>query len=367
VNQYNHGFEIFYVKEKSTKMPPCPRVVFVFRFHLITLSLFLGSFACPIANAQLTGDPKSWVGLEVVPTVEAKVQGKMELIPHFNFSVPMKIESLSESKNYAKIRESFAARIQIKHLIAASDARKYYDDLIDREPDNVLARCLRANFLKYSNSQIAMQDCEHAIKINPKCEFAYYIRGWIYYRSVIVLPGTGERVNRYDEAIADFEKAIELNKEFAGPHFGIGLIRYIRNEFKLAKEEYGKAIEIRPKAGYYRWRASARTSLKEGEADIHEDREEAVRLDNQDPWNLYALGHGLTHGAIVDFERAEKLLINACEIDGWNNNSFSDTLRTVYQKTGNEEKLEWLRSKKERGKDKSLFPTITEGNGVRTH
>lgn len=325
-------------------MLPFPRMIFVFLpGRLITLSLILAC-NCLIANAQLTGDPKSWVGMEVVPTVEAKVLGNMELIPLHNFSSPMKIDSLSTKKNYVNIRESFPARIHTKHLLAVSDAKKYYDDLIDREPDNVLARCLRANLLKYSESRIAMQDCDHAIKIDPKCEFAYHVRGWIYYRSIVVTPGTEQHVNRYDDAIADFEKAIELNKDFAGPHFGIGLINYIRNNHKLAVEEYTKAIEILPKGSYYRWRASARSSLKEGEA-AQKDREEAVRLDDQDPWNLYALGFHLTNGEISDLERAEKLLVKACEIDDWKNSSFSDALRKVYKKTGNSEKLEWLQEK----------------------
>ena len=89
--------------------------------------------------------------------------------------------------------------------------------------------------LRYSEFKKAEETLTEAIKYDKNNFEAYYYRGCA-------------RVNalKYDEAIADFEKAVELKPDYADAYFNLGRTYYMKHDedkaceyYKLA-EQYGR-------------------------------------------------------------------------------------------------------------------------------
>ncbi|MCL2799024.1 MAG: tetratricopeptide repeat protein [Endomicrobia bacterium] len=52
--------------------------------------------------------------------------------------------------------------------------------------------------------------------------------------------------NKYDEAVAEFKKVLELNTNNAEAYYNIGLINETSNNTDEAKKMYSKALSINP-------------------------------------------------------------------------------------------------------------------------
>lgn len=81
--------------------------------------------------------------------------------------------------------------------------------------------------LRYSEFKKAEETLTEAIKYDKNNFEAYYYRGCA-------------RVNaaKYDEAIADFEKAVELKPDYADAYFNLGRTYYMKNDEGMACEYY---------------------------------------------------------------------------------------------------------------------------------
>ena len=81
--------------------------------------------------------------------------------------------------------------------------------------------------LRYSEYKKAEETLTTAIKYDKNNFEAYYYRGCA-------------RVNamKYDEAIADFEKAIELKSDYADAYFNLGRTYYMKHDEDKACEYY---------------------------------------------------------------------------------------------------------------------------------
>ena len=81
--------------------------------------------------------------------------------------------------------------------------------------------------LRYSKYEEAEETLTKAIKYDKHNYEAYYYRGCA-------------RVNaqKYDGAIADFEKAVELKPDYADAYFNMGRVYYIQNDEDKACEYY---------------------------------------------------------------------------------------------------------------------------------
>ena len=81
--------------------------------------------------------------------------------------------------------------------------------------------------LRYSEFKKAEETLTEAIKYDKNNFEAYYYRGCA-------------RVNaaKYDEPIADFEKAVELKPDYADAYFNLGRTYYMKNDEGMACEYY---------------------------------------------------------------------------------------------------------------------------------
>jgi tetratricopeptide (TPR) repeat protein len=91
----------------------------------------------------------------------------------------------------------------------------------------------------------------------------------------------------YDRAIADSNKAIEIDPKFAPAYHGRGGIYWAKGEYDSAIADYTKAIEINPKAAYaYGGRGFAYASKGDYDRAIA-DATKAIEIDPKEP-NAYA-------------------------------------------------------------------------------
>jgi Flp pilus assembly protein TadD len=52
--------------------------------------------------------------------------------------------------------------------------------------------------------------------------------------------------NKYDEAVSEFKKVLEINQGNAEAYYNIGLIKESSNQMDEAREMYSKALAVKP-------------------------------------------------------------------------------------------------------------------------
>ena len=120
---------------------------------------------------------------------------------------------------------------------------------------------------------------------------------------------THVRLNRYEKAFKDYEKAIELNPNFAVAYNNRGLTYAKLNQHEIAIEDYNKAIELNPDyAEAYNNRGNAYAKLNQSEGAI-EDYNKAIKL-NPNLADAYG-NRGRTYKEIGNYEGSARDLKKA--------------------------------------------------------
>ncbi len=131
------------------------------------------------------------------------------------------------------------------------------------------------------DKQSAIADYNKAIEINPNLATAYFNRG-------VARSDLGDK----QSAIADYNKAIEINPNYADAYFNRGVARSDLGDKQSAIADYNKAIEINPNYAYaYYGRGNARAALgetKDAIADF-EKAAELLKKDGNEYWYQNAL------------------------------------------------------------------------------
>ena len=81
----------------------------------------------------------------------------------------------------------------------------------------------------------ALSDYNKAIELGPKFPKGYSNRGVLY-----------KDMKRYDDALKDYNKAIELQQDYPIPYNNRGVLFKIENKFDEALNDYNKAIQLNP-------------------------------------------------------------------------------------------------------------------------
>ena len=120
-------------------------------------------------------------------------------------------------------------------------------------------------------------------------------------------------LKRYDEALAAYQRAIELDPQFAYPHHGMGLVYRALKRYEEALAAYQRAIELDPQDAYphYGMGLVYRALGRYEEALAAYQR--AIELDPQFAYPHH--GMGLVYRALKRYEEALAAYQRAIEID----------------------------------------------------
>ena len=134
------------------------------------------------------------------------------------------------------------------HVALAYNNRGYYDELIGKnddafkdfdmaarlKPDYALAISNRGNQKnRRGDKQGAMDDYNLALKYDANLAEAYNNRGYMYYAA-----------KKYPLAVADFEKALSIKKEFVVSLMNMGVTKYYMNDLAGACTAWYRAAEL---------------------------------------------------------------------------------------------------------------------------
>ena len=105
--------------------------------------------------------------------------------------------------------------------------------------------------------------------------YPYFYRGQAY-----------RRLEKYVEALADFDKAVEIKPDLAAAHFEIGMTFHAQEKYKQAIAAYDKAIKVSPDNADYLYSRCVSKSWSGDNAGARDDCRKAVKIkdDFVDAW-----------------------------------------------------------------------------------
>ena len=151
---------------------------------------------------------------------------------------------------------------------------------------------------------------EQYLQEHPKGKYvadAYFNRGFVYYN-----------LKQWQKALADYNKAIELNPDLADAYFNRGVVYHNLKQWQKALADYDKAIELNPDlADAYYNRGVTYDNLKQWQKAIA-DYNQAIELDPNYTDAYYNRGyvyHNLKQWqkAIADYNKAIELNPNLAD------------------------------------------------------
>lgn len=255
----------------------------------------------------------------------------LEIIPNFVLAynirglAKMKLEdnngAINDFNKSIEIDNNFASAYGGRGLAKANlkdidGAINDFDIAIQIEPKNELFYISRGGINFFSgNKDEGCQDFQKAkelgfsdaqILINKFCNYSQTAKE--YFDSGIIKQNN----ENYEGAIADYNKAIEINPKLVKAYNNRGNVKSDLKDYKGAISDFNKAIEIEPNDIYaYCNRGLAKTKIKDYSGAIS-DYTKAISIDSKDI-NSY-MGRGITQhyagnkkGACSDWLKAGEL------------------------------------------------------------
>ena len=208
--------------------------------------------------------------------------------------------------------------------LALADVNK----LIQLVPDNALALNDRGYiYRRMGKKESALADLDRSIQLfgnDPKAYLAYFNRGLL-------------RCSQgcSDLAFVDYEKAIQLNPNFAEAYVERGSVYDLKHRFDLAMADYNKALELKPnlprayngRGWIYQQQGFYDRAIAEYTTAIRVDPTYATAYCNR----------GVAYAAIGEFDRAIADDTKALELDpNLNDGIYRSRALAYFQKAENE-------------------------------
>ena len=175
---------------------------------------------------------------------------------------------------------------------------------LKKEPhDRAMLYCIRSYaYITKGKYDLALEDLNEAIKLNPQYVDAYMGRGAVY-----IIKG------EYDLALEDLNEAIKLNPQYVDAYMGRGAVYIIKGEYDLAVEDFNEAIKLNPQhVDAYMGRGAV--YIKKGEYDrALEYFNEAIKLNSQHA-DAY-LGCGVVYIKKGEYDLAVKYFNEAIKLN----------------------------------------------------
>lgn len=167
------------------------------------------------------------------------------------------------------------------------DLDRYGRDLLSRVPGGIVSKGDPAQeaekhlgqvYQLYNRNRLkeALEECEKAIRLDPRNPKAYYWRGRVYLR-------TGDD----DPALEDFRAAIKLKPDFREAHDNLGWIYSRKNRLDEALSHLSRSIELNRENAWAHYHRALVFQRKGEMGKALEDAKKACELKNQDGCKLY--------------------------------------------------------------------------------
>ncbi|UCC21917.1 MAG: tetratricopeptide repeat protein [Planctomycetota bacterium] len=173
---------------------------------------------------------------------------------------------------------------------------------------------------------LAARHCSEAIRLSPDYYDAHQNMGMVMTKQ-----------GKLDEAIKHFTKALEAVPPHPEVHYNLGGVYYRQGKLKLAAEQCAEALRLRP--DYLSARvtlAGILVELGENESAV-EHYYRALQLVPDQPYVLKNLAWILATSKDVKPERPDdalKFAVRACELTGYTEPEYLDTLAAAYAAAG---------------------------------
>ena len=180
-------------------------------------------------------------------------------------------------------------------------AIKSYDEAIKIKPDWSWYYNRGNSYYKLGKNELAIQDFNKSIQLNPNYDKAYNNRGNIY-----------DDLGQYELAIKDFDKSIQLNPNYDLAYNNRGVVYNNLKQYERAIQDFDKSIKINPNYDKsYNNRGNSYNYLGKYERAI-QDFDKAIKLNpNYDKaYNNRGVAYinlEKYERAIQDFDKAIKL------------------------------------------------------------
>jgi tetratricopeptide (TPR) repeat protein len=235
------------------------------------------------------------------------------------------------------VEEGRAARgwVRVGQVVPFEDAIDYYTEGIRANPTASAYASRAAIWCHRKEYDLAIGDCNDAIRLDPRYEVAHSSRGLAWYakgeydraiadygEAIRLDPrypaafnnrGNAWRAKRdYDRALADYTEAIRLDPKDAFAFNNRGIVWSDRGEYDKAIADYSEAIRLDPRFAHAFNNRGLAWQDKGALDRAIADYSEAIRLDPKDarPLNDRGTawsGKGEYDRAIVDFDAALRL------------------------------------------------------------
>lgn len=202
-------------------------------------------------------------------------------------------------------------------------AVKTFNDILAQDSNNYLAYNARGTaYIKLEKYDQAIADYSKAITLHPLFADAYYNRGRAY-----------RLIKKYDQAIVELNRAIQLSPTEFGyrANGNIGLIYHQQGLYDKALEAFATAISYDDsKADTYYLRGETYTVMRNYEAAIQDYQAAISRFPN---YSQAYQGLGYAYYKTEQFEQAQEALHKAAEMSP-NSPAAHFYLMLVYLATG---------------------------------
>ncbi len=132
--------------------------------------------------------------------------------------------------------------------------------------------------------------------------FPYFYRGQAY-----------RRLEKYVDALGDFDQAIKMKPDLAAAHFEKGMAYHAQEKYKQAIGAYNEAVKLSPDNADYRYSRCVSKSWSGDNAGARDDCKKAVELkpDFIDAWSTL----GRAYEDLGQLDKAEDTYKKVLELD----------------------------------------------------